>query len=107
MQALYLLALDPIAETRADPNSYGFRKERSAADAMQQCHTVLSGRNPAQWVYEGDLKACFDRISHNWLLANTPMNQAILHKWLKAGFIEKNVLKPTEAGTPQGGICAP
>jgi len=107
MQALYLLALDPIAETRADPNSYGFRKERAAADAMQQCHTVLSGRSPAQWVYEGDLKACFDRISHNWLLANTPMNKAILHKWLKAGFIEKNVLKPTEAGTPQGGICSP
>ena len=37
MQALYLLALDPIAETLGDPNSYGFRRERSPADAMEQC----------------------------------------------------------------------
>ena len=42
MQALYLLALDPIAETTADPNSYGFRPERSPADAIEQCFTVLS-----------------------------------------------------------------
>ena len=41
MQALYLLALDPIAETTGDPNSYGFRKERSTADAMEQCFKVL------------------------------------------------------------------
>jgi RNA-directed DNA polymerase len=42
MQALHLLALDPVAETTADPNSYGFRKERSTADAIEQCHKVLS-----------------------------------------------------------------
>ena len=40
-------------------------------------------------------------------MANVPMDKGILHKWLKAGFIEKNILKPTEAGTPQGGICSP
>src|SRR5260370_28410929 len=34
MQALYLLALDPVAETTADPNSYGFRTAPSAADAI-------------------------------------------------------------------------
>src|SRR6202011_4908637 len=42
MQALYLLALDPIAETLADPNSYGFRPYRSTADAIKQCRTALS-----------------------------------------------------------------
>jgi len=41
MQALYLLALDPIAETTGDPNSYGFRKGRSAADAIEQCFIAL------------------------------------------------------------------
>ena len=41
MQALYLLALDPIAETQADPNSYGFRPERSPADAIEQCFNSL------------------------------------------------------------------
>src|SRR5262249_10265578 len=50
MQALYLQALDPIAETLADPNSYGFRKERNCADAMEQCATVLSNGTRAQWM---------------------------------------------------------
>src|SRR3989442_1617765 len=107
MQALYLLALDPIAEIQAAPNSYGFRRERSTADAIDQCHTVLSNRAGAEWILEGDLKACFDRISHDWLVAHAPMDKTILSKWLKAGFIEKRVLKPTEEGTPQGGICSP
>ena len=107
MQALYLLALDPIAEILADPNSYGFRKERSTADAIDQCHTVLSNRAGAEWILEGDIKACFDKISHAWLEAYIPMEKSILRKWLKAGFIEKRVLKPTEEGTPQGGICSP
>ncbi len=107
MQAIYLQTIDPIAETRADPNSYGYRKERSPADAIRQCHIVLSGKSPAQWVLEGDITGCFDRISHDWLLANIPMDKAILHKWLKAGFIEKDVLKATEEGTPQGGLISP
>ena len=107
MQALHLLALDPIAECHADPNSYGFRRERSTADAMEQCHTVLSNRGGAQWVFEGDIKGCFDRISHAWLLTHVPMDKTILHQWLKAGFMERHVLHPTEAGTPQGGICSP
>ncbi len=60
MQALYLQALDPIAATTADPNSYGFRKERSCADAMEQCATVLSNGTRPQWILEGDIKSCFD-----------------------------------------------
>jgi len=107
MQALYLLALDPIAETLADPNSYGFRRERSTADAVEQCFTLLAKGKSPQWILEGDIKACFDRIGHDWLLAHIPMDKGILSKWLKAGYIEKNVLKPTEEGTPQGGICSP
>ena len=107
MQALYLLAVDPISETLGDPNSYAFRKERSTADAIEQAFTALSRKNSAQWILEGDIKACFDRISHDWLLAHIPMEKAILQKWLKAGFIDKHVLHATEEGTPQGGICSP
>ena len=59
-QALHLLALDPIAETTADPNSYGFRKERSVADAIGQCFITLSRTTSAQWILEGDIKSCFD-----------------------------------------------
>src|SRR5271166_946774 len=68
MQALYLLGLDPIAETLADGHSYGFRLERCCADALDECHTILSGPHSPSWILEGDIKACFDRISHNWLM---------------------------------------
>jgi RNA-directed DNA polymerase len=107
MQALYLLALDPVAETTADPNSYGFRKERSPADAIEQCFKALGKARSPPWILEGDIKACFAKISHEWLLAHIPMDKSILRKWLKAGCIEKQVLHPTEEGTPQGGICSP
>jgi len=72
MQALYLLALDPIAEVTGDRNSYGFRKERSTADAMAQCFIVLSNRFAPQWILEGDIKACFDRIGHEWYKLISP-----------------------------------
>lgn len=107
MQALYLLALDPVAETKGDPNSYGFRSQRSTADAIEACFVDLAKRNSPQWILEGDIKSCFDRISHDWLLANIPMDKAMLRKWLKAGFMEEGMLYPTEEGTPQGGIISP
>jgi len=107
MQALYLLALDPIAETTGDLNSYGFRKERSAADAIEQCFCVLAKQSSPVWVLEGDIKSCFDQISHEWLLTYIPMDKSILCKWLKAGFVEEKTFYRTEMGTPQGGICSP
>ncbi len=107
MQALYLLALEPIAECTADRNSYGFRPKRSVADAIEQCWLALSKNGSAQWILEGDIKGCFDNISHDWLIANAPTDKAVLRKWLRAGFIESNALWPTEAGTPQGGIISP
>jgi RNA-directed DNA polymerase len=107
MQALYLLALDPIAETLGDPNSYGLRTERSTADAMEQCFNVLARTHAPQWILEGDIRACFDGLSHAWFVAHIPMETAMLQKWLTAGFVEKHRLYPTEAGVPQGGICSP
>ncbi|HTP09501.1 MAG TPA: group II intron reverse transcriptase/maturase [Anaerolineae bacterium] len=107
MQALYLLALDPVAETTADPNSYGFRLGRSTADAIERCFQVLASKRSASWVLEGDIKSCFDRISHDWLLAHIPMDKTILGKWLKAGYMEKDAFYSTVEGTPQGGIISP
>jgi RNA-directed DNA polymerase len=106
MQALYLLALDPSAETTADKNSYGFRQQRSCADAIAQCFSALKSANTL-WVLEGDIKSCFDRISHEWLLTHTPMDRVILRRWLTAGYMEKHVLHETTDGTPQGGIISP
>ncbi|WP_347001615.1 MULTISPECIES: group II intron reverse transcriptase/maturase [Bacteroidales] len=107
MQALYLMALDPVAETTADSHSFGFRKERSTADAIQQCFIDLSKTVSPQWILEGDIKGCFDHISHGWLLNNIPMDKMMLRKWLKCGFIFDKQLFPTEEGTPQGGIISP
>lgn len=107
MQALYLLALDPIAESTADANSYGFRRERSVADAMEQCFFSLAKSTSAPWILEGDIRACFDRISHDWLLNHIPMDRSILRKWLKAGYMDHRILCPTEEGTPQGGVASP
>ncbi len=41
------------------------------------------------------------------MLENVPVDKAVLHKWLKAGYVENRSLFPTEAGTPQGGIISP
>jgi len=107
MQALYALALAPIMETLADRNSYGFREGRRCADALMQCHTVLSQSTSAPWILEGDIRACFDEICHEWLLKHVPMDQRMLRAWLKAGYWEKAQLFPTEKGTPQGGLISP
>lgn len=106
-QALHALTLEPIAETLADLNSYGFRKFRCTADAIEQCFTLLSRKVSPQWVLEADIKACFDGISHQWLTENIPMDKHALNQWLKAGYVDKNHLFPTVEGTPQGGIISP
>jgi RNA-directed DNA polymerase len=107
MQALYLLALEPVSESMSDPNSYGFRLNRSTADAMSQIFVAMSQKGSARWVLEADIKGCFDWINHDWLENHVPMDREILRKWLKAGLIYKGQLQATEAGTPQGGIISP
>jgi RNA-directed DNA polymerase len=105
VQALHLLTLEPIAESSADGNSYGFRSCRSTADAIEQCFNTLSRKVAAQYILEGDIKACFDEISHEWILNNIPMDEITLRKMLKSGYMEDNVFHATETGTPQGGLC--
>jgi RNA-directed DNA polymerase len=107
MQALHLLALDPVAETTGDPHSYGFRRERSTADAIAQVRNVLSRGSSPEWILEGDIKGCFDNIGHEWLVSHVCMDRTVLRKWLKAGYVEGGCLYPTHAGTPQGGIISP
>lgn len=107
MQALSLFALEPVSETLADLNSYGFRPNRSCADAIAQVFNTLSSRNRARWVLEGDIESCFDQIDHNWLLNNIPMDKLLLKKWLKAGYMEQTKFCLTEKGTIQGAIISP
>lgn len=107
MQALYLLALEPVSETLADRHSYGFRQGRSTADAIEQCFVALSRKHSSRWVLEGDIKGCFDHIDHDWLMNNVLMDREILKKWLKSGYMKDYRFYETGAGTPQGGIISP
>ena len=107
MQALYLLALEAISETTADKSSFGFRKHRSTKDAISQCSLHLSPDYQCKWILEGDIKGCFDHISHKWLINNIPMDKIMLRKWLKCGFVFNKQFFPTKEGIPQGGIISP
>jgi RNA-directed DNA polymerase len=107
MQALYLQGLEPVVESTSDPKSYGFRPDRSTADAMVELFHLLAPQVAPAWILEGDIKGFFDNINHEWLCRNIPMDKAMLHKWLKAGVIDKYQFAETKAGTPQGGIISP
>ena len=87
-QAVYLQALQPIAETQADPNSYGFRPKRRCADAIDQCFKALRQKTSATWILEGDIHGFFDHIAFSWIEEHIPMNKRILAKWLRCGFVD-------------------
>ncbi len=61
----------------------------------------------APWVFEADIKGCYDNICHEWLLGNIPLDRKVLRKWLEAGYMEDGLLHPSHKGTPQGGIISP
>jgi len=107
MQALYKLALAPVAESTADKNSYGFREGRSCADAVAAAFNALSKPNSATWVAECDVTGCYDNISKLWLMENIPIEKRILRQWLNAGYVENGITFPTRKGTPQGGVITP
>lgn len=107
MQALYLLALDPVSESLADKVSYGFRPYRGCADAIARCFSLLARKDSPCWILDADIKGCFDNINHQWLMENIPLDKSVLHQWLKSGFIDNKRLFPTFQGTPQGGIISP
>ena len=107
MQALYAMALSPIAETLGDSTSFGFRKFRSAHDACDYTWTILRDEHSAEWILESDIKGCFDNISHEWLIENIPMDKSVLKQFLKSGFIFNRHLFATDRGTAQGGVISP
>ena len=111
LQALYKLAIEPMAEEVADLSSYGFRPMRNVSWAVGR---VLNGlNNPLanyQYVVEIDIKGCVDNINHQFISQVTPfIPKKILWAWLKCGYIERNsnTLQPTTTGVPQGGIISP
>jgi RNA-directed DNA polymerase len=117
-QMLAKLALEPEWEAVFEPNSYGFRPARRAHDAIEAIFLSLRRHNnnaSPKFVFNADIRKCFDRISHDALLNKLGTFPALsnqIRAWLKAGVMEeyskapKDIL-PTEVGTPQGGVISP
>jgi RNA-directed DNA polymerase len=115
LQHLVKLVLDPIVEMNSDIHNYGFRRYRSAKNAigiLRAQFKTCEFKAEKKWILDADIKGFFDNINHDWLMKNTPLHKKLLillKSWLKAGHIEKNVFHMSEAGTPQGqgGVISP
>lgn len=112
VQASLKLVLEPIFETDFLPCSYGFRPNRRAHDAVAEIHHFAS--RSYEWIVEGDIKACFDEISHPALMNRVRMRVgdkrvlALVKAFLKAGILDEDrILRATDTGTPQGSILSP
>ncbi len=111
-QASLKLVLEPIFEADFLPCSYGFRPNRRAHDAVAEVHHFAS--RSYEWVVEGDIKACFDEISHSALMDRVRDRVGdrrvlgLVKAFLKGGILtEDGTLSDTDAGTPQGSILSP
>lgn len=112
VQASLKLVLEPVFEADFLPCSYGFRPGRRVHDAVAEVHHFTS--RTYEWVVEGDIKACFDEISHPALMDRVRARVgdkrvlALVKAFLKAGILsEEGSLEETSAGTPQGSILSP
>lgn len=111
VQEAIRMALEPIYEAEFHDDSYGFRPNRSTHHAVLRCQQMMQKR--FTWVIEGDVKACFDEISHKAILGclrEKVMDNkflALITRLLKSGVSIDGVVHPTEKGVPQGGVVSP
>ena len=114
VQAALVLVLEPIFEADFKPVSYGFRPKRRAQDAIAEIHFYGTGSRSYEWVFEADIAACFDELSHSAILDRVRQRVgdkrvlSLVKSFLKAGVMsEAGQYQGTVAGTPQGGIVSP
>lgn len=107
MQCLYAFALDPVAESWADRNSYAYRKGRSAYDLNEFIKATLSVENAPTWLFITDVQHCYESISHEWIKAHIPMSPIVLNRFLKAGYVFGGELFSMDAGIGIGCTISP
>jgi len=114
VQASLKLVLEPIFEADFKPCSYGFRPKRRAQDAIAEIRHLAAPSRNYEWVFEADITACFDEISHSALLDRMRARVGdkrllgLVKAFLKAGVLsEDDIERDTDTGTPQGGILSP
>ncbi len=112
VQRAVVMLLEPIYEQDFYHCSFGFRKQRSAHDALQSLRAHIM-REKGNWVLDADIQKYFDTIDHGRLrqfLARRVADgvvRKLIDKWLKAGILESGELVYPTQGTPQGGVISP
>lgn len=103
--------LNEIYEPIFSENSYGFRVNKSAHDAI---NNVLEYLNEGyEWVIDLDIEKYFDTVNHDKLISilreqvNDKATLHLIRSFLKAGVMEEEVMSATTVGVPQGGPLSP
>jgi len=114
VQGSLKLVLEPIFEADFKSCSYGFRPRRRAQDAIAEIHYLGSPTRNYEWVFEADIKACFDEIDHSALMGRVRRRigdkriLSLVKAFLKSGILSEDGMdRATITGTPQGGILTP
>ncbi len=112
VQAALKTVLEPIFEVDFQPCSYGFRPGRRAQDAIAEIHFFTT--HSYEWILEGDIKACFDEISHSALLERMRHRigdkrvLGLVKAFLKSGILgEDGELRESNTGASQGSVLSP
>jgi RNA-directed DNA polymerase len=109
VQAMVKNALEPFWEARFEGMSYGFRPGRGCHDALEKVFHLARPNTTRPWVLDADIEGAFNNIGHTALvqaIGNFPA-RGLIKQWLTAGYVEDEMLHPTETGVPQGGVISP
>lgn len=112
LQAVVVMALDPLIEDISDESSFGFRKFRSTDDAVRRIQSIISRYYGPRYIWEVDIKKCFDEISHEFIMEELDgklpsMGKDMINKWLKTEIQDESKIIKPDKGTPQGGVISP
>jgi group II intron reverse transcriptase/maturase len=114
LQRAVVMILEAIYEQDFSPNSYGFRKGRSTHQALEKLwKTSMNLNTEGVWLIDADIQDFFGTLKHDILRGFLDQRvrdgviRRTLHKWLKAGVMEEEIIYHPETGTPQGGVVSP
>ncbi len=112
VQQALLNILQPIFDPDFHPSSYGYRPERSAAQAVAKAER-FSNRWGLRYVVDMDLSKCFDTLDHDLIISGVREKVrdgsvlSLIRQMLETGIMEKGNYEATKVGSPQGGVISP